>query len=77
MAAGAAVGAGLADKKAEAAKETAGPSDPMKTRSYNENMEYRRLGRTELWISALSIGGHWKALTADHRSLTEGPKSTE
>jgi aryl-alcohol dehydrogenase-like predicted oxidoreductase len=36
--------------------------DARKTRSYNENMEYRRLGRTGLWISAISIGGHWKRI---------------
>lgn len=36
--------------------------DPRKTRSYNENMEYRRLGRTNLMISAVSIGGHWKKI---------------
>jgi predicted aldo/keto reductase-like oxidoreductase len=32
------------------------------TRSYNPDMEYRRLGKTGLWISALSLGGHWKKL---------------
>lgn len=36
--------------------------DPRKTRSYNENMEYRRLGRTNLMISAISMGGHWKKI---------------
>lgn len=36
--------------------------DARKTRSYNENMEYRRLGRTNLMISAVSIGGHWKRI---------------
>ncbi len=36
--------------------------DPTKTRSYNENMEYRRLGRTGLMVSAVSIGGHWKQM---------------
>ena len=30
--------------------------DPRKTRSYNENMDYRRLGRTGLMISVVSIG---------------------
>ena len=40
-----------------------GPAeDVRKTRSYNENMEYRRLGRTGLMISAISIGGHWKRI---------------
>jgi aryl-alcohol dehydrogenase-like predicted oxidoreductase len=36
--------------------------DPRKTRSYNPNMEYRRLGRTNLMISAVSMGGHWKRI---------------
>ncbi len=36
--------------------------DPRKTRSYNENMEYRRLGRTNLMLSAVSMGGHWKRI---------------
>ncbi|MBI5082981.1 MAG: aldo/keto reductase [Acidobacteria bacterium] len=36
--------------------------DARKTRSYNENMEYRPLGRTGLMISAISIGGHWKRI---------------
>jgi aryl-alcohol dehydrogenase-like predicted oxidoreductase len=37
-------------------------ADARKTRSYNENMEYRRLGRTGLMISAISLGGHWKRI---------------
>jgi aryl-alcohol dehydrogenase-like predicted oxidoreductase len=28
--------------------------------SYNENMEYRRLGRTGVMVSAVCLGGHWK-----------------
>ena len=30
------------------------------TRNYNPNMEYRRLGKTGLWVSAVCMGGHWK-----------------
>jgi aryl-alcohol dehydrogenase-like predicted oxidoreductase len=33
-----------------------------RTRSYNPQMEYRRLGKTGLWISAVSLGGHWKRI---------------
>ncbi len=28
--------------------------------NYNERMEYRRLGRTGLMVSAVCLGGHWK-----------------
>jgi len=31
-----------------------------KTPSYNPDMEYRRLGATGLWVSAICLGGHWK-----------------
>ncbi len=61
-AAGAALGAG-AMGSAEAA-----PPDPAKTRSYNEDMEYRRLGRTGLMLSAVSMGGHWKRIPHRHGS---------
>ncbi|HUT28951.1 MAG TPA: aldo/keto reductase [Sedimentisphaerales bacterium] len=44
------------------ASAPAAGADVSKTRSYNPNMEYRRLGKTGLWISAVSLGGHWKKL---------------
>ena len=47
---------------AAAAIVAAPAPDPKKTRSYNENMEYRRLGRTNLMVSAVSLGGHWKRI---------------
>jgi len=30
--------------------------------NYNSNMEYRRLGKTGLMVSAVCLGGHWKRL---------------
>ncbi|MCX5647583.1 MAG: aldo/keto reductase, partial [Planctomycetota bacterium] len=42
--------------------QAAGASDVAKTRSYNPGMEYRRLGKTGLWISAVCLGGHWKRI---------------
>ena len=47
---------------AAAAASAAPAPDPRKTRSYNENMEYRRLGRTNLMLSVVSLGGHWKKI---------------
>ena len=43
---------------AAAAKEPARP----KILNYNPNMEYRRLGKTGLMVSAACMGGHWKRL---------------
>ncbi len=38
------------------------PDEVKKTRSYNSEMEYRRLGKTGLWVSAVCLGGHWKRI---------------
>jgi aryl-alcohol dehydrogenase-like predicted oxidoreductase len=45
-----------------AARAAATTPDPRQTRSYNQNMEYRRLGRTGLMLSVVSMGGHWKKI---------------
>lgn len=55
---GASVGAGLVGAPTAAAA----PADATRTRSYHQNMEYRRLGRTGLLLSAVSMGGHWKGI---------------
>lgn len=47
---------------AQAGPAAAAETDVTKTRSYNPNMEYRRLGRTGLMVSAVSMGGHWKRI---------------
>ncbi len=39
--------------------------------NYNENMEYRRLGKTGLMISAISLGGHWKRIGTLLPGVTE------
>ena len=58
-AAGLAVGLGaVAGQPAQAADSEAAK----KTRSYNPEMEYRRLGKTGLWVSAVCLGGHWKRI---------------
>lgn len=38
------------------------PPEVKSTRSFNANMEYRRLGKTGLWVSAVCLGGHWKRI---------------
>lgn len=42
-----------------------------KTRSYNPDMEYRRLGATGLWVSAVCLGGHWKRLRVPGHNLPD------
>ena len=46
-----------------------------KTRSYNPNMEYRRLGKTGLWISAVCLGGHWKRVDKMVPGVFRGSKA--
>jgi len=36
--------------------------DTKKILNYNPNMEYRRLGKTGLMVSAVCLGGHWKRI---------------
>ncbi|MHC4808060.1 MAG: aldo/keto reductase [Planctomycetota bacterium] len=54
-AAGLAVGLGATENQGAYADEVI-----RRTRSYNPDMEYRRLGKTNLWVSAVCLGGHWK-----------------
>ena len=53
--------AGLATPFERIANADVGPA-VRRTRSYNPDMEYRRLGKTGLWVSAVCLGGHWKRI---------------
>ncbi|HUW18731.1 MAG TPA: aldo/keto reductase [Sedimentisphaerales bacterium] len=57
-AAGIAAGLGLT-ARALAARQPA-KTNTSGILNYNPEMEYRRLGRTELMVSAVCLGGHWK-----------------
>jgi len=67
-AAGLAVGLGaLGRQNAYAADEAV-----KKTRSYNPQIEYRRLGKTNIWASIVCMGGHWKRVETMVPKLFEG-----
>jgi aryl-alcohol dehydrogenase-like predicted oxidoreductase len=57
--AAAAVAAGAAVARAAEAEK---PADKSKILNYNENMEYRRCGKTGLMVSAVALGGHCKQI---------------
>ena len=42
--------------------------------NFNENMEYRRLGKTGLMVSAVCLGGHWKRVNLVVPGVFEGTK---
>ena len=57
---GAAAAAGVAVGLGGAGSQQAHAGRKEQTRSYNSEMEYRRLGKTNLWVSGVCLGGHWK-----------------
>jgi predicted aldo/keto reductase-like oxidoreductase len=62
--AAAGVAAGAANLGAAKPKEPAATPAHASILNFNENMEYRRLGKTGLTVSAVCLGGHWKRLQA-------------
>ena len=55
-----------------------GPVHTSKITNYNQKMTYRRLGKSNLMISEVSLGGHWKNRNAgrywDHFANEQVPK---
>ncbi len=46
--------------------------DTSKILNYNENMEYRRCGKTDMMVSAVCLGGHWKRVNEVVPGLFQG-----
>lgn len=72
---GAGMAAGLAAGIGPVRTVLAGNPDNGKTDdilNYNEQMEYRRAGKTELMISAVCLGGHWKRVNTVVPGLFQG-----
>ncbi len=61
-AAGVAVGLGAAGKNAKAVNTS-------KIINYNPNMEYRRLGKTNLMVSAVCLGGHSRSNQTERNEI--------
>ena len=61
-AAGVAVGLGATGLGAAGRQAASTDAAVANARSYHPDMEYRRLGKTGLWISAVCLGGHWKRI---------------
>ena len=65
--------AGVAAGLGAAGCQTTSPEAAIeKTRSYNPDMEYRRLGKTGAWISVVCLGGHWKRIDKMAPGLFKG-----
>jgi len=48
-----------------------GQTPTQKPLNFNEKMEYRRLGKTGLMVSAVCLGGHWKRISTLIGGITE------
>jgi predicted aldo/keto reductase-like oxidoreductase len=75
---GAMAAAGLATGLGTVGSQVARAGDEAairKTRSFNPEMEYRKLGKTGLWISAVCLGGHWKRVDKMVPGVFRGSKA--
>ncbi len=75
--AGALAGKGQAETKSCCSAPGPAPSSSASILNYNQKMHYRRLGKSNLMISEVSLGGHWKNRNAgrywDHFANEEVP----
>jgi len=69
---GAVTAAGVAAGLGAMGSQNAQAQEMQKTRSYNPNMTYRKLGKTGVWVSAVCMGGHWKRVNKMVPSAFEG-----
>lgn len=76
-AAGTVAGAFAREGKTKTGERSSDKSNSSKILNYNEKMHYRRLGKTNLMVSEVSLGGHWKNRNAgrywDHFAKDEVP----
>ena len=74
---GALTGKGQAETKSCCSAPAPQQNSSAKILNYNQNMHYRRLGKSGLMVSEVSLGGHWKNRNAgrywDHFANDEVP----
>ncbi len=70
LVAGGAIASGLAGQG-----NSASAASTSKILCYNPDMEYRRLGKTELMVSAVCLGGHWKRYDVMNQDFDENRKA--